>query len=126
MTTGLKEGTDIGTLSENKRKTAYKNGITIQVALDDADVCTVTVNVKEKSSECKSCKHCGNQKFTVDCTNVVNGRKTICESAEGSHTQGESKVFFPLRKSALPTPKPPTSAVVKTPVASPVKKAPTK
>jgi hypothetical protein len=126
MTTGLKEGTDIGALSESARKTAYKNGIAIQVALDEDDMCTVTVNVKEKSSECKSCKHCGNHKFTVDCTNVANGRKTTCESAEGSRTKGESRVFFPLKKSALSTPKPPTSVVVKTPVAAPVKKAPSK
>jgi hypothetical protein len=126
VTTGLKKGTDTSTLSESELKMAYKSGITIQVELDDDNLCTVTVNVKEKSSECKSCKHCGKQKFTVDCTNVANGRKTTCESALGSQTVGQSKVFFPLKKSALPTPKPPTPTVVKTPVAAPVKKSPTK
>lgn len=127
MTTGLKKGIDTSTLSESELKTAYKSGITIQVELDDDNLCTVTVNVKEKSSECKSCKHCGKQKFSVDCTNVANGRKTTCESALGSQTVGQSKVFFPLKKSALSIPKPPTTPmVVKTPVASPAKKSPTK
>jgi hypothetical protein len=107
MTTGLKEGTDTTTVSETELKKAYKNGIAIQVALYDDNFCTVTVNVKSMSSECNSCKHCGNQKYTADCTNVANGRKVTCESALGSQTVGQS-------------------TVVKTPVASPVRKSPTK
>jgi hypothetical protein len=123
IVTGLKEGTDTATLSQSELINAYKNGISVQVELDDDEVCKVTIHNKNKKTECKSCSYCGWQKYTADCTNIPHGRKTKCESAAGSQMEGLSKVFFPLTSSALSSPKPPTSATVKNPVASPVKDA---
>jgi hypothetical protein len=118
ITQGLKKGVGVDETNEER---AYRSGISIDVNRADDDSCTVTVDIKGKSTQCKSCKHCGNHKFTADCTNVANGRKTKCESALGSQDAGKSKIFFPLKKAALSV-KAPTAAAVKTPVAAPIKK----
>jgi hypothetical protein len=54
----LKEGTDTSTLSESELKT-YKNGISVQVELDEDEVCKVTIRNKNKSAECMSYTYCG-------------------------------------------------------------------
>jgi hypothetical protein len=137
ITLGLKEGTDTTKLSKAETDKAYSNGITVSVERDDNDKCKVTVGIKGKSTVCKSCTYCGNDKYTADCTNLKNGRAPKCESA------ATTQVYYPLSVAATsssppppaptkptkpppPTkpvvkPPPPTKPVVKPPVRAPAK-----
>jgi hypothetical protein len=125
ITQGLKGGTDLTILSEAKRKKALRSGIRVQVnSLGKSDGpifnCTVTVQVQGKSSKCKACQYCGDQKFSADCTNVARGRKAQCELATSSD------IYFPLQESALSAPPPPpikapVQPLVRAPVRAPTK-----
>lgn len=42
---------------------------------------------------CNSCEYCGNETYTVDCSNLPYGRMTVCESS--------MPVFFPLIQKSL-------------------------
>jgi hypothetical protein len=120
ITQGLKQGTDLTTLSEAQRNEATRRGIRVQVnSLSKFSGpifnCTVAIQVKGKFTKCKSCQYCGDQKFTADCTNIANGRKATCELAT------TTDIYFPLQQAALSAPiSPPTKA----PVKSPVRRAP--
>jgi hypothetical protein len=127
ITLGLKEGTDTTKLSQAETDKAYSNGITVSVERDDNDKCKVTVGIKGKSTACKSCTYCGNDKYTADCTNLKNGRAPKCESAP-------AQVYYPLSVAATssssppppaptkPTkPPPPTKPMVKPPMRAPIK-----
>jgi hypothetical protein len=115
IVTGLKKGTDTSTLWKIDLDKAMANGIVVEVQLDDENKCKVSVDIKDKSTACKSCKPCGNDKFTADCTNLQNGRVATCEST------ATGRVYFPLTRAALRTttvpapfrfiPKPPKAAV---------------
>jgi hypothetical protein len=125
ITQGLKGGTDLTTLSEAKRKQATRSGIRVEVNSlgkfgGPTFNCTVTIQVQGKSSKCKSCQYCGDQKFTADCTNIASGRKAQCELASSTD------IYFPLKESALSAPPPPpVKAPVKPLVRAPAR-APTK
>jgi hypothetical protein len=112
IVTGLKEGVDTTALSESDLKKAYSKEIGIQVARDDNDNCTVTVNIKGESKVCSSCMFCGKDRYSADCTALKHGRNVTCEST------GEGEVFFPLSKSALEC----SSSTMKVPVAVTAKK----
>jgi hypothetical protein len=128
IVTGLKEGVDTTALSESDLKKAYSKGIGINVARDDNDKCTVTVNVKDESKVCSSCTFCGNDRYSADCTALKHGRNVTYEST------GEGQVFFPFSKSALEcssssTMKAPvavTAKDVRAPAAAPKVRAPVK
>jgi hypothetical protein len=110
---GLKQGTDLTTLSEVQRNEATRRGIRVQVNSLSKFVgpifnCTVMIQVQGKFTTCKSCQYYGDQKFTADCTNIAHGRKATCELAT---TTG---IYFPLQQTALSTPiLPPIKAPVK-------------
>jgi hypothetical protein len=118
IVTGLKKGTDTSTLWKIDLDKAKANGIVVEVKLDDDNKCKVSIDVKDKSTACKSCKPCGNEKFTADCTNVPNGRVATCEST------ATGRVYFPLVRAALrATVSAPFRFVPKPPKAAPVKAA---
>jgi hypothetical protein len=120
ITQGLKQGTDLTTLSEAQRNEATRRGIRVQVnSLSKFSGpifnCTVAIQLQGKFTKCTSCQHCGDQKFTADCTNIANGRKATCELAT------TTAIYFPLQQAALSAPiAPPT----KSPVKAPVRRAP--
>jgi hypothetical protein len=125
ITLGLKEGTDTTKLTKAETDKAYSNGITVSVERDDNDKCKVTVGIKGKTTACKSCTYCGNDKYTADCTNLKNGRSPKCESA------ATTQVYYPISVAATssspsaptkPTkPSAPTKPMAKPPVKPPAK-----
>lgn len=50
----------------------------VEVSLSFQYECEVSID----GEFCSSCTYCGDYKYTTDCTNIPNGRKTSCESAE--------------------------------------------
>ena len=90
ITQGLKEG-DEPTGSPNEY-----TGIEITVHRDDYDACDVSVTVDKKTTQCNQCNYCRNDAYSVDCTNVENGRSfDVCEST------ASDSIFFPLSAVAL-------------------------
>lgn len=106
---GLKEGTETFSLSDKALEKAYNNGIVIGVVLDDNEKCSVTITVKEKSTVCSSCRYCGDETFSSNCTNVPKGRVVNCEST----ALGE--VYFPMKGAAALLPAKVPESVVKPP-----------
>jgi hypothetical protein len=93
ITQGLNDGDETtGDPSENA-------GIEVTVFRDDDDKCEVSITVDGKTSKCNSCRYCGSDSYSVNCTNLKNGRSfDVCESTV------PDSVFFPLTASALENP----------------------
>jgi hypothetical protein len=92
ITKGIAEGTEV---TDDPKQFA---GIGISVSRDDFDKCTVLVQYADSSmdKECSGCKYCGDESYSVDCSNVDFGRKLeVCESTL------PDVVFFPLTADAL-------------------------
>jgi hypothetical protein len=91
---GLKEGDEsTGSLNE-------KADIEVSVSRDDSGQCDVFITMNDETAQCNSCSYCDNDSYSVDCTNIENGRSTY-ESCESS---GQGVVFFPLTADALESP----------------------
>jgi hypothetical protein len=92
---GFDKGFDTLNLTEVELANA-KTGIVVRVVGDDFGICTVSVTAKNGTKDdCASCTLCGNETYTVDCTNIENGRMVDCESA------AIGMVYFPLTEVAL-------------------------
>jgi hypothetical protein len=111
IVTGLEEGTDVSCLPDAEK---FNSGIKVTLQRDLEDNCKVTISSNGHDSVCSSCSYCGDQRYTVDCSAVDNGRSVTCEST------GPGIVFFPLEASALTQAKVPTKPLV----AAPAKKVP--
>jgi hypothetical protein len=91
IVSGLAEGTDVSSLLDaDKFSTGMK--VTVQRYLDDQ--CKVTITLNGHDSVCSSCSYCGDQRYSVDCSSIANGRSVTCEST------GDGNVFFPMQASA--------------------------
>jgi hypothetical protein len=75
------------------------SGIDVTVFRDDNDTCEISVSVDGETTKCTSCKFCGSDSYSADCTNLKNGRSfDICESTAPDF------IFFPLTAAALENP----------------------
>lgn len=93
ITQGLEEG------DETTGSPSDYSGIEVNVFRDDDDTCEVSVTVDGETTQCSSCKYCGSDSFSANCTNLENGRAVeVCESTVPDF------VFFPLTADALESP----------------------
>jgi hypothetical protein len=90
---GLKEGDEpTGSLDENA-------GIEVSVFRDDSGQCDVSITMDNATTKCNSCLYCDDDSYSVDCTNIENGR-----SFDTCELSGQGVVFFPLIADALESP----------------------
>jgi hypothetical protein len=111
IVSGLVEGTDTSCLPN---ATSFGTGIKVSVSRDQHDnTCQVTISWPHQDAhfECSSCRYCGDDRYTVDCSSVTpHGRSVTCQLATAD------QVFFPLQASAREQPPlqsptyPPTAA----------------
>lgn len=92
---GLSPGVDVNSISEEELTSAKSKKIVISVLVEQDNTCTVTVSVLGTPELCLACSPCGDETFTVECSNVVNGRDVDCEST------ALGNVYFPLSADAL-------------------------
>jgi hypothetical protein len=65
--------------------------VTVSLTMDYE--CAVVVN----GEECTSCSYCGQDQYTVDCTNMERGRTTECEAAVVDDNRNDFvTLFYPL------------------------------
>jgi hypothetical protein len=70
--------------------------VTVSLTMDYE--CTVLVN----GEECTSCSYCGQDQYTVDCTNVKQGRTTECETASVDDNNNDFlTLFYPLTTTTM-------------------------
>jgi hypothetical protein len=79
---------------------------TIKVGRDaTSNECYVSVSSFQSIESCQNCVYCGDDKYSVDCTGIANGRNVTCEPS----LFAKSCIFFPLTKQALSTTAAPTA-----------------
>jgi hypothetical protein len=94
IVSGLVEGTDTSCLPN---ATSFSTGIKVSVSRNQHDnTCQVTISWPNQDNhhECSSCRYCGDDRYTVDCSSATHGRSVTCESTAAG------QVFFPLQASA--------------------------